>query len=77
MKHFIREPQIGFASRAVSLSSRQRLFPEAQHNFTPRKASHTLCKEFTVGFLKYCVIGRMKHVSDVSHDTKRYWKKGR
>lgn len=61
--------QAGFASRALSLSSRQRLFPEAQHNCTPRKAAHTLCKEFTVGFLKYCTIGRMKRMSDVSHDT--------
>lgn len=56
------EGETGFASGAVSPRSRQSPFPEAQRNFTPRKVSHTLCKEFTVGLFFF--------FSEILHDRK-------
>lgn len=68
MKHLTGEQQLGFASRAVSLSAGRVWSLKRSTIFLQGKQPIHYAKNLLL-VLKYCMIGRMKHVSDVSHDS--------
>lgn len=68
MKHFTGEQQLGFVSEAVSLRAGTAWPLKHSTIFLQGKQPIHYAKNLLL-VLKYCMIGRMKHVSDVSHDT--------